>query len=154
MSPWSIDLTAVAATGNVTQLFPSWCSVGSVATTPGSLRRKTMEGNYKSLTITPDGVNGGKLEIWDIDGEQAGANINTAAVISNAQLVAAIAAGNAKLIKTVLFAGAASVQIPVSTGGPFLKGLAARFSNATATGTVTFNAFVNGGCRKVEICGA
>lgn len=153
MSPWSIDLTAVAANGNVTQLFPVWCTVGSVTTTPGSLRRKTAEGVYKSMIITPDGVNGGKLELWDINGEEEGANINTAAVISNAQLLAAIAAGRARLIKSVLFSGTASTQIPVSTGGPFLKGLAARFSNAGPVGACTINFYASGGARKTEIVG-
>jgi hypothetical protein len=154
MSPWSISIAATAtSTGNIQQLFPDWCTVGTTATTPGSLRRKTSEGVYKSLTITPDGTNGGLFELWDIDGEEAGANINTAAVISAAQLAAAIAAGKARLIKTVLTTGSASVQIPISTGGPFLKGLAARFSNSGVVGTLQFSAFVSGGCRKTEIVG-
>jgi hypothetical protein len=154
MNPWSVTLTGVATTtGALTQLYPAGCTAGTGATTAGTLVRRPCEGVYKSLTITPDGTNGGLFELWDMSGVTEGIDVNTATAITAAQVAAAIAANRAKLIKKVAFSGATTVQIPVSTGGPFLKGLAGRFSNAGAVGTLSVSMFVDGGAMKTEIVG-
>ncbi len=156
---WVCPLTAVAATGDVTQLYPAWVSAGvaKAGSTSGQLIRRPLQGALHSIQVENDGTNGGTLQIYDIDGGQNGADVSSATAITNAQLSAAITAGRAKLIFEQTFSGTAGAQIVNAPGvyRAFLKGLAARFSNAaggggSAQGTCTLNLVVGGGYFKVE----
>lgn len=151
---WVIPLTAVAADGNVTQLYPAWVSAGVAksSSTNGQLIRRPLQGALHSIQIEPNGTDGGTVEIFDIDGGEAGANVSSATAITDSQLDAAIAAGKAKKIWEQQFAGTVGTG-PVNAAGifrAFQKGLAARFSNGGPTGTCTLNLVVSGGYEKVE----
>lgn len=152
---WVVPLTAVAASGNVTQLYPVWATPGVTLATSsnGELVRRTSEGALHSVQVKTNGVDGGTLEIYDIDGQQWGADVSASDQITNAQLTAAIAAGKAKLIYNVSFAGTVGslpASAPSVVGRGFLHGLAARFSNAGPAGAITLNLVVSSGHRKVE----
>lgn len=151
---WVCPLTCVATTGNVTQLYPAWVSAGvaKAGSTNGQLIRTPLQGALHSIQIEPDGSNGGKVEIYDIDGSEAGADVSSATAITNAQLTAAIAAGTAKLIWEQEFPGTVGSG-PVNASGifrSFMKGLAARFSASSPAGTCKLNLVVDGGYRKTE----
>jgi hypothetical protein len=147
-----VALTAVAATGDLTQLFPTFAAVGSAATTSGALRRRACEGTLLGCEVEPDGANGGELELWDLNGADVGANVNTAVAITNAQLVALQALGLARLMYSQKFTATAGARLAFSHAIPFSKGLAARY--VSATGTCELNLRVDGGYRYTEICGA
>ncbi len=152
---WVIALTAVAASGDLQQLYPVWATAGvaKAGSTNGQLLRKTSEGAMHSIQIKTDGVNGGTLEIYDIDGETWGADVSSGTTITNAQLTAALAVNKAKLIYNISFAGTVGslpASAPAIVGRGFMHGLAARFSNAGPTGTATLNMIVSSGHRKVE----
>lgn len=150
MNPWAgISLTATTATGNLQQLFPTYFPAGSAATTPGSLRRKTANGTLLSAQVETDGILGGILQLWDIAGDWAGANINTATTITNAELVAAQAAGRAHLIWEQNFTGSSGASLKGTSPRTFMFGLAARFIGSG--GTCSLNLSVDGGCRLTEI---
>lgn len=157
---WVIDTTAVFPAGNVQQLYPVWATPGvaKAGSLNGQLLRKTSEGAVHSIQVKTDGVNGGTLELYDIDGETWGADVSSGTTITNAQLTAALAVNQAKLIYSISFAGTVG-SLPSSgatiVGRGFLHGLAARFSNGVdpgtpAAGVVTLNLVVSSGQRKVE----
>lgn len=123
-----ISLTIGVATADLKQLYPTYAAVGVVPATAvaGDQIRKSCEGTLVTLQVETDGTNAGTLELYDISGDDLGANVSTLTAITNAQLVAAIASGQAKLIFRQNFAG--SGLTPWSPVGPrsFMKGLAAR----------------------------
>lgn len=155
---WVIDLTAVAATGNVQQLYPVWVSAGVNPATAlnAQLIRRPLQGALHSIQIKSNGANGGTIEIWDIDGISLGIDVSSATTITNAQLTAAITAGKAKLIWTESYASSVGTP-PMNAAGiyrAFQHGLAARYSNDDAApgpqGICTLNLVVSGGFEKVE----
>ncbi len=152
--PWVCALTAVAATGDLTQLYPVTCTAGvaKAASTNGQLLRRPREGSLASIQVQPNGTDGGTIEIYDIDGAPWGADVSSATAITNAQLVVALAAGKAKLIWSQDFTGTVGSGPVNASGMPrqFMKGLAARFSNTTPTGTCNLDLVVAGGFEKVE----
>lgn len=154
---WVIEVTAVAADGNVTQLYPAWVSAGinPASATAGQTIRSPMQGALHSIQIQPNGTDGGTLEIYDISGIELGIDVSSATTITDTQLDAAITAGQAKLIWTQKFAGTVGSG-PVNASGifrSFMKGLAARFWNAGPTGVCTLDLVVDGGYRKTTKAG-
>ncbi len=152
---WICPLTAVAATtGIITQLYPVWVSAGvaKAGSSNGQLIRRPLQGAMHSIQIEPNGSDGGLVEIWDVDGGDIGADVSSATTITAAELALLITAGKAKKIWEQQFAGTVGTG-PVSAAGifrAFMKGLAARFTNAGPTGTCTLNLVVSGGYEKVE----
>ncbi len=157
---WVITLTSVAATGNVSQLYPVICSAGVNPATAnnGDLIRKPMQGALHSLQVETDGSHSGALEVYDISGIDLGIDVSSAVVITNAQLAAAITAGTAELIFAQNFAGTSGSGTVNAPGiyRSFMKGLAARFISdaGTGVGTCTLNLVVSGGFQKTESRGA
>ncbi len=156
---WVCPVTAVTTTGDVTQLYPAWVSAGvaKAGSTNGQLLRRPLQGALQSIQIEPDGSNGGTIQIYDIDGGPFGADVSSATAITNAQLTAAITAGQAKLIFEQTFAGTIGSGVVNAPGifRAFMKGLAARFTNAggamgAPAGACTLNLVVSGGYEKVE----
>jgi len=146
MIGWSgITLPTGLSNGNLKQLYPTWCPTGvaKASATNGQQIRGPVEGILYSLQVKTDGVEGGTIEIWDIDGSEAGADVSSADTITNAQLVALQAAGAAKLIYSQNFV--ASPTTPFGTSHrTFQKGLAARY---VGDGTCELNVVVQGGYR-------
>lgn len=145
---WVIALTAVAATGNVTQCYPAWAPTGVNPATAarGEEIRHPREGQLHSFHVGVDGSNGGTLEIYDINGADAGADVSSAAVITNAQLVSLISRGLAKLLYTIDFAGTVGSG-PAPYSGlyrAFARGLGMRFSNVGPTGACKVNCVIGG----------
>lgn len=151
---WVIPLTAVAATGIVTQLYPANCTAGvaKAGSVNGQLLRRPLQGALHSIQVEPNGTDGGTIQIYDIDGGQWGADVSSATTITNAQLVTAIASGLAKLIFEQSFSGTVGSGVVNAPGvfRAFMGGLAGRFSNSGPTGTCTLNLVVGGGYMKVE----
>jgi len=154
MTPWTKRLTAVASNGNLTQLYPDFCTAGAAAGTQGEAVRRPTGGTISQLVVSGDGANAGTLELYDMDGTTEGANVDSAATVSNAQLVAALAKSppTAKLIAKVLLAGTDQLTVfrAGSAGAPCLRGLVARFSNAGPTGTCDLNLSATGIFEKYE----
>lgn len=152
---WSgITVTSVAATGDLKQLYPTFCTPGvaKAGSTPGQLLRRPMQGALHSIQVKPDGANGGTIELWDVDGGDAGADVSSLDVITNAQLVALVAQGRAKLIYRQDFAGTIGSG-PTNAAGiyrTFVKGLAARMYDDTPVGNCELNLVVTGGFMKTE----
>jgi hypothetical protein len=150
---WVITLSAVASNGNVTQLYPSWAAVGEAPATasPSLPLRVPGEGHLFSVQIATDGTNGGTLELYDMNGADLGADVSSAATITNAQLVSALAAvaglpfRRGRLMWQQAFAGTPGATSPFMVGQTFLRGLAGRFYNAGPTGTCTITLVVDGG---------
>lgn len=143
---WVIALTGVMADGNVTQLYPASCTAGtSLATaTPSQLVREPTSGELVSIQVQTDGTNAGVIELYDISGIDRGINVSSATTITDAELDAAIAAGDAKLIYSQNVA-ASGLTPPSATYRRFLKGLAARY---VSSGTCNLNLVCSGGYRK------
>ncbi len=152
---WVIDLTAVAATGNLQQLYPVWAPVGTAiaVAVPGNQIRKPTEGYVGGMQIKTDNSNAGYIEVWDLNGADAGADVSSLAVVTNAQLVILQALGKAKLIWNQNFTATSGASTPASFGKKFVHGLAARFVNAGPTGACTINIDVDGGFRLNETAG-
>lgn len=151
---WVCPLTAVATTGDLTQLYPAWVSAGvaKAGSTNGQLIRRPLQGALHSIQIEADGTNGGTIQIYDIDGGDVGADVSSATAITNAQLTTLINAGKAKLIWEQQFAGTVGTG-PVNAAGifrAFMKGLAARMTMQSPAGGCTLNLVVSGGYEKVE----
>jgi hypothetical protein len=147
MEGWVVELTGVGATGDVTQLYPAWAAAGAVpgSATLGDQIRQPIEGQITNLQIRTDGTNGGIIELYDINGADAGADVSSLTAITDAQLDAAIAAGTAKLIYTQNFIS--SPETPINMGWKgFSKGLAAR---NVGSGLCYLNMVVNGGYRYI-----
>jgi hypothetical protein len=148
---WVVALTGVAADGNVTQLYPVSCSAGvaKASSTIGQLLRRPMEGALHSVQVRADGANAGVIEVYDVNGEDAGADVSSATTITDTQLDALITAGRARLIfvqDVPMTAGTGVINAP-GLYRAFAKGLAARYVSA---GACTLNLVVTGGCRKTE----
>lgn len=152
---WVCPVTAVVATGDVTQLYPAWVAAGVAksSSTNGQQIRRPMQGGLHSIQVEADGQNGGIIQIYDIDGGQWGADVSSATAITNTQLSAAIAANKAKLIFEQQFAGTVGSG-PISAPGVyigFMKGLAARMVMDDPTGaSCKLILRVGGGYDKVE----
>jgi hypothetical protein len=147
MEAWSgISLGFVAAAGNVTQLYPTWCAAGvdPAAATNGQQIRQPTAGVLYSLQVETDGTNGGIIEIWDVSGADAGADVSSATTITDAQLDALAARGLAKLIYSQNFA-ASGLTPPTAGPRTIMRGLAARFVGSA--GVCKLNLVVNGGFR-------
>lgn len=146
MEGWVCTLEDVTSTGNVTQIYPDWAPAGTAyaSATNGQQMRYPCSGVLFNIQIETDGTNAGILQLYDISGEQAGADVSSATTITNAQLVAALAAGNAKLIYEQNFASTPTTPINVSPRG-FMKGLAGRF--VASGGEIKLNMVVKGGFR-------
>jgi hypothetical protein len=143
---WSGNsLTFGTATGDLTQLFPTWMATGvaKASAVNGDLIRKPTGGVLDFIQIQTDGTNGGIIEIWDINGEMIGANVSSATAITNAQLVLLQAQGKAKLLYSQNFTATAGAATPAAAGRVFSFGLAARF--VAAAGACSLNLNVNGG---------
>lgn len=154
MTPWAdLSVTAVAdTTGALTQLYPASCTAGTGALTLGNLIRMPCEGTMVSLQVEPDGTNGGEIEIWDINGADCGADVDTATAITAAQLAAALALGKARIIYSQKFSGSSGSRLAIAHGVPFMHGLAARYINQGPVGTCQLNLTVDGGfCKKQRI---
>ena len=155
MESWVITLTGVAANGNVTQLYPAKCTAGTAvasATNSQQIRQRT-NGTLYNVQIKTDGSTAGALELYDIDGNQGGADVSSATTITDTQLDALIASGDASLIFDQNFASTPTTPITVSPRG-FMKGLAGRYVQSGGTGgTITINLVVSGGYRKTTKVG-
>lgn len=158
ISAWGTrTIAAVTATGNATQLFPNDITATvSTATYPpvggGNVRRAT-EGVLQKIHGTSDGVNGGKLELWDVSGVDRGAtnNTNDQLLLTNAYLLA-----NGKLIDTLAVNGVGSENYSMSLNLEnlqFNKGLAVRFVNAGPAGSIQVSPFVTSGFMVQYIAG-
>ncbi len=153
---WVCPITAVVATGNLTQLYPAWVTAGvaKAGSTNGQLLRRPLQGALHAISVEADGSNGGIIQIYDIDGGQNGADVSSGTAITDAQLTAALAATppRAKLIFEQQFAGTVGSG-PISPPGVyigFMKGLAARMVMDTPPGSCKLNLRVGGGYEKVE----
>lgn len=153
MTPWVIQLNAVLANGNLTQLYPDSCTAGSGATTSGTLKRSPCEGVLVNAQVEPDGTNGGEIQLWDVNGADIGANVDTTNVITDAQLNTLIAAGKARAIYGQKFSGSSGSRLAIAYGVTIMHGIAARYVNTPAAGTLELNLVVGGCCRKTEIVG-
>lgn len=145
---WLMALSAVASTGVITQCYPAWAPAGvaPAAAARGDLIRKPMTCSLHSITISPDGTNGGLLEIWDVDGAEGGADVSSATAITNAEMTSLISRGLAKKIFEIDFAGTVGSG-PSPYAGLYRamsKGIAMRFSNAGPTGACKANLVVGG----------
>lgn len=151
---WSgISLDTVAANGNLTQLYPTWVSAGvaKAGSTAGQLLRRPQSGNLHSVEVRPIGANGGYLELWDISGEDAGADVSSLTAITNAQLVALQAQGLAKLIYRQDLTGTVAGNTTKSdVFRRFSRGLAARFVGPVVASTCELNLVCEFGFCKVE----
>lgn len=145
MEGWVVPLTAVTtATGDLTQVYPSFCPAGvnPAVAVLGDQIRQPLGGKLYSTQIQTDGTNGGIIELWDVNGEDIGANVSSATTITNAQLVALQALGKAKLIYSQNFQ--ASPITPFNAGYKgFAHGIAARF--IASAGVCNLDLSVGGG---------
>lgn len=156
LDSWTVPLTAVSATGDLVQLYPTWAPTGvnPAVATAGQEIRKPTEGFLRAAQVKTDNTNAGYIELWDVNGADVGANVSSLAVITNAQLTALIALGKAKKIWDQNFTATSGATTPSAFGKQFLHGLAARFVNAGPTGTCTLNLDVEGGFRLNATAGA
>jgi hypothetical protein len=151
MEAWSgIQLTAVAAAGDLQQIFPTWTPNGQTSLqnrTPGQTVRRPTQGTLHSIQIRTDGANGGTIEIWDVSGEDIPVDVSTPSTptFTNAQLTALQARGLAKLIYAQDFVANSGAATPSAPPRSFLRGLAARFINGGPAGTCQLNLVVEGG---------
>lgn len=124
-----LEVSAVTSTGNLKQLYPTWCPAGvdPASATAGQSIRNPGNGEIYRVEVIPDGMNAGTIEIWDLSGVDVGANVSSADVVTNSQLTELQTAGKAKLLWSRAFAGDAGVQIINEIKTAFLHGLAARF---------------------------
>lgn len=132
--------------GNLKQLYPTWAPAGinPAAATNGQQIRQPIEGILYSMQVQTDLTNAGVIEIWDLNGADGGADVSSADVITNAELIVAQAKGLAKLIYSQNFV-ATGVTPPTTGPRAFQRGLAARF--VSSAGQVSLNMVVTGGFR-------
>lgn len=147
----SVALAGVAANGNLTQIYPDSCTPGTGVVSMGNLVRKPVYGTIHGIQVFTDGVNGGVIEIWDLDGNDGAADVNTGVTITNAQLLAAIALGKARLMWTQRYIGGGTATFPSEIPVPFQHGIAAR--NVAAAGSCQINVTMAGGYVKHPISG-
>lgn len=150
MDRWVVELDIVAATGVVSQCYPTYAVTGAdpATATPAEQVRMPTEGQLISASVAADGTNAGIMELYDISGQELGIDVSTDTEITNAQLDAAISSGDAKLIWEKPFAG--NGLTPWEPVGPasFMKGLAARAVGVS--GTCKLNLVVHGGYRYLN----
>ncbi len=82
------------------------------------------------------------IELYDCNGADGGADVSSAAVVTQAQLTAIIAKGLAKQVYSQNFAALPTTPINLSAAA-FQRGILARF--ASGAGTVTLNFTMQGG---------
>lgn len=158
---WVVPVSATsnsgtANTGNGVQLYPPWVGAGvaKATSTNGQLLRRAMQGAIHSIQVEPNGTDGGTIQLYDMDGSLEGADVSSLTAVTNAQIVAALAATppRAKLIFEQTFSGTVGsgfVNAPGVYRG-FMKGIVARFGNTAATGSCTLNLVCDGGYMVVE----
>lgn len=160
---WSgISLASVAATGDLTQLYPTWCSAGVAksSSTVGQLIRRPMQGALHSIQLKGDGSHSGYLEIWDLNGEDAGVDVSSATAITNTQKASITLPTVPKLIFRQDMTGLAGAGIVNAAGiyRTFARGLAARWVGdggaGAGGGACELNLVVTGGFCKVESRGS
>lgn len=161
--PWySRSIAAVASNGVVTQLFPTTLiragGVGSdlVSTatyppSPGGLVRRPTKGRTEKVMVTPDGINGGIVEFWDVAGTDRGAtnNVNDSDTMTDAYVTA-----NGRLIAKIRITGTAPQSSELSSyihHVEFNNGLAVRF--ISGDGTIDVAPFVEEGFMKSYVAG-
>lgn len=148
---WVVTITGTEADGNLTQLYPENCTAESNPATAnganGDKIRFPSSGNIISLSIKSDGTNAGRVELFDINGLDAGADVSSSNQITNEQYIAEKAQGVASLIYNQSFAASPGSVIPGDVRKDFLRGLAGRY---VGTGTVTLNITVIGGYGKYD----
>lgn len=154
MEGWVVDVTAVASNGDLTQIYPTWCSAG---TAPGSAVnadqiREPTPARMSSFQVKTNSIDGGIIELWDINGLDGGADVSSLAAITNTQATALQTAGKAKLVYQQNFT--ADPDTPLVNKGPifFAHGIAARFVGSTGTATLNFS-IESGGYRKTTKVG-
>lgn len=154
MQAWGgLALTNVNTGGVLTQLYPNWLQSGS-ASAGIQTRRRPNEGVLGRMEVVPQSGVGGVFELWDMSGQYSGANdVNAAASMTNAYLLAEIAAKRARLVWQVDFSGdldGSNKLLGVRT--VFARGLAARYvqSDPAGTNTVLINLVVDGGYQLWE----
>jgi len=156
MEAWSgIQLNAVASTGLITQIFPTWAPNGQTTLanrTPGQTVRVPRQGTLYSIQIQTDSVNGGTIEFYDLSGDDIPVDVSTIPnpTITNAQLTTLISRGLAKLIYAQDFVANSGAATPSAPPRPFLRGLAARFVNSGPTGYCKLNLVVTGGFYLID----
>lgn len=149
---WVIALPAAAAGGDVQQLYPVWAAAGADKSDPpatGAWVRSPMQGALHAISVQSDGAQAGVLELYDIDGNDAGADVSSATAITDTQLDALIAANKAKLIyqQTVPASAGSNIVNPPGLYIAFMRGLGARY---VSSGTCTISLRVTGGQRKYQ----
>jgi len=149
MELWGgMTVTAVAAAGNLTQLYPNYAPVGAaLPAAAGAIIRKPTQGFIHEMNINSDEVNGGSLELWDLSGFDAGADVSSGTTITNAQLTAMQALGRAKLLFVHNFVSDPKGPTPAfRVGSGFQQGLAARYiGGAAGVDTIQLSLTVEGG---------
>ncbi len=154
---WVIAVAATASNGNVQQLYPVWAVAGTAkaSAVSGDWIRSPLQGALHAISVQSDGTNAGTLELYDIDGNDAGADVSSLAVITDTQLDTLVAANKAKLIyqQTIPSSAGSNIVNPPGLYIAFMRGLAARFYNAGPTGTCTLSLRVTGGQRKYQWAG-
>ena len=159
-APWvSRSISAVASNGVATQLFPIGCVAGAdtTATTGryppvgGGFVRRSVNGRTEKLVFTPDGINGGMVEIWDVGGVDRGDtnNVNTQATLTDAYLTA-----NGTLLQKYRVTGssAQATELTFSIHHlEFNKGLAIRF--VSGSGAIDVAPYCEGGFMRIFVAG-
>ena len=150
MNPFIVTLAAGTSTGDLT-LYPSFLDPGTGATTSGTKVRKAHEGMLISVTVKSDGTNGGYVEIYDLNGADAGADVNTLTAVTNTQKNTLVAAKKAVLLFTQNFQGSAGAPVISAGARPFAHGLAARF--VAGAGSCELVLSVDGGYQVTTLAG-
>lgn len=157
MSSFVIQLSAVTSTGNITQIYLPDVTAGDGTGASGSQKRSPAAGWLFQAEVMPDGINGGTIEIWDLSGEDCGADVDTGVIITDAQknVAAALTPSKARLIYTQVFAGSGTAdnraEFIVPRGVRINFGLAARFIGGAGSCKVNFD--VEDCFKKVWIAG-
>jgi hypothetical protein len=133
---WAKTVTAVATTsGAFEQLYPAHVAAGT-----STVKRRPMSGWLSNISVDADGTNAGLIEVYDGDGADGAADVNTVAAITATQVTAMVAANTARLIwKKNIISGSDQIEMHPSEPVFIAKGLIIRFSNGGATGTVIVN---------------
>lgn len=158
----SRSIAAVASNGVVTQLFPTTLvraggagtDLVSTSTYPpsgGGLVRRPAAGRTEKVLITPDGINGGVVEFWDVAGTDRGAsnNVNDSDTMTDAYVTA-----NGRLIEKLRITGTSPQSSEMSSyihHVEFSQGLAIRF--ISGAGTIDVAPFVEAGFMKSYVAG-
>jgi hypothetical protein len=140
-SGFVVALTGVAADGDLKQIYLQYTPTGTskATATPAQLVREPCEGELIGAQFATDGTNGGTIELWDVAGDDGGADVSTADTITDAQLQVAIAKGVARLIYSQNLV-ATGVTPPFPSYFRFMRGLAARWvsdGSANISGSMT-----------------